>query len=256
MGFQSMLDNQLIPLVIRIIESGAAGAGIPDLLVMAAFQPTRQGIATPPTAYISKTGDKRYGFPYQPYTWDNTVKSSFTASILGNVLTVTNVSVGMVAIGQTLRGDGLDDGSLWVSGLGTGLGGNGTYILSQSVTPQISSQSYDGIGGLKNMTTQQYETTFQIMTLATQNASTPNQYTASDILNAIAYILQNDSTIQTLEAQGIGILRIIDIRNPPFIDDRDRYEYGPSFDFTLTHKQIITSQAPILQSEEVDIYSV
>lgn len=249
-----MLDNQLIQLIINIILGQATIAGIGSIKVKAAYQPTRQGIEIDPAAYMFKVGDKRLGYPYRPNTWNQTVKAAFTGTIAGNTLTVTNMPSGTIPLGMTLSGANIDDGALWVTGFGTGAGQAGTYTLNQKFT--LPSQAINGIAGQTNQTTQQYETTFQMMTLATQNPSTPNQQTASDILNAIAYILQSDSTVQTLEAQGIGILRVTDIRNPPFVDDRDRFEFGPSFDFTLTHKQVISSTVPILQSEEVDIYSV
>ena len=57
---------------------------------------------------------------------------------------------------------------------------------------------------------QQYETTFQISALSTQDPSDLTSYTASDILNSIAYILQSDTTIKTLQASDVGILRIMD----------------------------------------------
>ena len=103
---------------------------------------------------------------------------------------------------------------------------------------------------------EQYETTFQISALATQNPATPTQYTASDILNLIASILQSQVTIATFEAQGMGILRVADVRNPYFLDDRQRYEANPSLDFVLTHKQIITSTTPVLQSTVLQILTV
>jgi hypothetical protein len=103
---------------------------------------------------------------------------------------------------------------------------------------------------------QQYETTFQLSTLATQNPATPTQYTASDICNLCAAILQSSVTIQTFEANNVGIERVTDVRNPYFLDDRQRNEACPSFDFVLTHKQIITSTSPIISSTTVDIYEV
>ncbi len=103
---------------------------------------------------------------------------------------------------------------------------------------------------------QQYETTFQISALATQDPKNPTQYTASDILNLIAYILQNSTTIAIFEAQGVGIERVMDVRNPYFLDDKQRYQASPSFDFILTHKQIVTSTAPILQDTELNILTV
>src|SRR6202046_3318936 len=43
---------------------------------------------------------------------------------------------------------------------------------------------------------QQYETTFQLSALATQNPQTPTQYTAYDICNLCASILQSNVAIQ------------------------------------------------------------
>ena len=99
--------------------------------------------------------------------------------------------------------------------------------------------------------TQEYETTFQISALSTQDPNNQNQLTASDILNLIRSILQSTSTIAALAAQGVGMLRVHDIRNTPFVDDRGRNEYSPSLDFTVQHKQIITSTAPIVSEVEI-----
>lgn len=179
-----MYDNQLISLIISIIDSQKANAGISAVDIVQAFQPTQQGVASNPTAYIHKIGDKRYGFPRMDSVW--------------------NVE-------------------------------SGTMVET---------------------TTEQYETTFQISALSTQDPANVSQLTASDILNSIAYILQNTITVAQLEAQGVGILRIGEVRNPYFINDRDRHEASPNFDFVLTHKQIITSAMPIIAENEINIYSV
>jgi hypothetical protein len=104
--------------------------------------------------------------------------------------------------------------------------------------------------------TQQYETTLQFSALATQNPATPAQYTASDILNLIAAILQSSATVAALEAQGVGVERITAVRNPYFLDDRQRFEASPSFDVVLTHKQIISTTTPVAQSVELRIAEV
>lgn len=100
---------------------------------------------------------------------------------------------------------------------------------------------------------QQYESTFQMSALATQKPTTPDAYTASDILNLIAYTLQNGNSIAAFEAQGVGIERVTAIRNPYFLDDKQRFEASPSFDFVMTHKQIISSTSQVLQTIELDI---
>ena len=119
------------------------------------------------------------------------------------------------------------------------------------------SDIWDTVNGVMVHTeTQQYTTTFQISALAQQNPSTPTQYTASDILNLVASILQSSVTIATLEAQDVGILHIGDVRNPYFTDDYQRNEAAPSMDIVLCHKQVITTQTPIVSEVEFQIIEV
>lgn len=59
---------------------------------------------------------------------------TFTGSIAGTTLTVTAVSAGVLAVGQTLFGTGITNGAVQISALGTGVGGTGTYILDTSLT--------------------------------------------------------------------------------------------------------------------------
>ena len=103
---------------------------------------------------------------------------------------------------------------------------------------------------------QTYETTFQLSALATQNPATPTQYTASDILNLCASVLQSQVSVATFIAAGVGIERVMDVRNPYFLDDRAQFEASPSFDFVMTHKQIITSTTPILTSLELQEFAI
>lgn len=104
--------------------------------------------------------------------------------------------------------------------------------------------------------TQQYETTFQVSAWAIQDPKTPSNYTASDILNLIAYILQSSETIAIFEAQGVGIERVTSVRNVYFTDDRGRFEASPSFDFVITHKQLITSTVPKLETTELNVLTI
>lgn len=103
---------------------------------------------------------------------------------------------------------------------------------------------------------QQYETKFQISALATQDPKNENSKTASDILNLIAYILQSDTTVSDLQSQGVGILRVENVRNPYFLNEKGRYEASPSLDFVLTHKQIITSTSLVLSETELNIINI
>lgn len=102
---------------------------------------------------------------------------------------------------------------------------------------------------------QKYETTFQISALVIQDPANIS-YTASDLVNDVAAIMQSVATINTLEAQGVGIYRVTEVRNPYFTDDKDRNEASPSFDFTLTHTQTIVSTVPVIETTEFGIYRV
>lgn len=103
--------------------------------------------------------------------------------------------------------------------------------------------------------TQMYEATFQIQALVLQNPADPS-YTAADLVNEVAAIMQSDNTLKILAAANVGILRITDIRNPYFKDDRDQFEASPSFDFTLTHRQIRLSRTPVARPIEAAVYPI
>lgn len=179
-----MLDNQLFQLIISVLKANQSIAGIAGLQVVQAYQPTRQGVATAPTIYIHKIGDRRFGFRSASDVWD-------------------------------------------------------THAAQMVHTE-----------------TQKYETKFQLSALATQNPSTPNQMTASDIVNLCAYCLQSVIAVAQFENNGVGVLRVTDVRNPYFLDDRDQPEASPSFDFTLTHDQTITSTMPIVSETVIQIDQV
>jgi hypothetical protein len=112
------------------------------------------------------------------------------------------------------------------------------------------------LGTMTHTETQAYETTFQISALAIQDPSNTASKTASDILDAIAYILQSSTTLATLQENGVGMQRVTDVRNPYFEDDHEQFEASPSFDFVLTHKQVVTSVTPVVQSNEFQILPV
>lgn len=80
--------------------------------------------------------------------------------------------------------------------------------------------------------------------------------TPSDIVETAADILQLSSTRDTLLADGVGIQRIITIRQNYFTDDRGRYEAAPSFDFTLSYRRQWTTTAPPVDSYILNAESV
>lgn len=94
---------------------------------------------------------------------------------------------------------------------------------------------------------QYYETTFQFSALVRQFPVTPNQYTASDLANEVASIMQSDNTRDILNASGVGILRVVELPNPYFVDDRDQFEASPSFEFVLTSQASRVGVNPVIE---------
>lgn len=123
-------------------------------------------------------------------------------------------------------------------------------------SPQKEDKYDEEILTMVHTETQVYETTFQINALSTQNPSNTTQHTASDLINFAAYILQGESALVSLRAKNIGVLRVTDIRNPYFVNDSDQFQASPSFDVTLTHKQVIITTAPVVVSTEYNVQRV
>jgi hypothetical protein len=103
---------------------------------------------------------------------------------------------------------------------------------------------------------QYMETTFQVSALVLQYPITPNQYTASDLVYEVSSIMQSDNTRDILNKSGIGILRVTDLLNPYFLDDRDQFEASPSFDFVLTYENTRQSTSPIITNYDYNIIPV
>lgn len=103
---------------------------------------------------------------------------------------------------------------------------------------------------------QMYETTFQFSCLAIQNPSNTNLYTASDLINLVCAILQSESTRLTLINSGVGLLRVSEIRNPYFTDDRDMFEAVSSFDIIFSHPQTRISSVPVVDALAYNIKRV
>ena len=88
-------------------------------------------------------GQVQYTIGPNPST-ANFIGALFTGSITGNILTVTGISSGAIAQGQTLKGTNIVSGTKIVEFL-TGAGGNvnevGTYKLNISYTSPVTSES-------------------------------------------------------------------------------------------------------------------
>jgi len=128
-----------------------------------------------------------------------------------------------------------------------------TVVTAENAT-EIQGDNANGF--MQHTETQQYVTYFQATALSVQDPSNINSLTASDIANYAVSILQGTAFVSAIEAQGVGILKVGQIRNPYFDDDRQRFEASPSFDFGLTHKQIIVTTVPVITTTDYQILAV
>lgn len=250
-----MFDNQLFKLILGVLDAGLASLNQSQIETLQSYQPTQQGANSGPTIYLYKIGpDQNVGFP-QRSSQQGFGSAAFTGSISGSILTVANVSAGALKINQQISGPGIPPNVVIMS-LGTGNGGDGTYFLNQPLPAPIALQNMTAQAVYIRTEIQQKASLFQAMAVVTQNPANTESLTASDVANLGCYILQSVPAIQTLEAQGVGVLKIQSVRNPYFSDDRQRYEGAPSFDFTLTHKQTIILGAPVITETEFQLLRV
>lgn len=99
-------------------------------------------------------------------------------------------------------------------------------------------------------------TEYQVTGLSIQDPKDISTMTAGDITNIAAMIMAQEETLTAFRAVGLGILRITDVRSPTMQNDKGRFEFSPSFDFTLTHDQSIISTSPVVRSYEFDLKRV
>lgn len=116
---------------------------------------------------------------------------------------------------------------------------------------------YDRDTGVMSETElQTYEQTYQVNALSAQDPTDVNKLTASDLVKVVRQIVQSSAFIASIRASGLGILRVNELRNPAFVNDKDRFEYSPSFDFTLTYDELYTTGAPVVETVEYNINRV
>jgi hypothetical protein len=68
---------------------------------------------------------------------DTYADCAFTASIAGSTMTVGNVQLGTLAVGNQLFGTGLSAGTTTISGALSGTGGTGTYTIANTLSGTV-----------------------------------------------------------------------------------------------------------------------
>jgi hypothetical protein len=103
---------------------------------------------------------------------------------------------------------------------------------------------------------QTYIANYQVNAYSPQKPNETTSLTAMDILKAVRQTLQSSATIARLRDEKLAILRVNELRSLNFVNDKDRFEYSPSFDFALTYDEIYTIETPVIETVEHNIYRV
>lgn len=103
---------------------------------------------------------------------------------------------------------------------------------------------------------QHYEQPVQFVALVPQDPKNTSQLSAADVCAEVSAIIRSDEVRAAFRAAGVGMERITDVRNTPFVNDEGRFEFEPSFDVTLTHKRIRETTQPAVVSTELQIRRV
>jgi hypothetical protein len=88
------------------------------------------------------------------------------------------------------------------------------------------------------------ESTFQVTSLVIQDVNDLTIPTPSDVCHYLKLWLNARTPMAVFRAAGASILRITDVRNAKFEDDRGLFEANPNFDVVLQHKRAIDFSIP------------
>lgn len=112
-----------------------------------------------------------------------------------------------------------------------------TYAYVPPVEPAVQ-------GTYTQTEVQWVESTFQVSAQSIQDPTNLTIPTASDIVNYMKLYINSRAAMALFKTQGVGTLRVRDIRNPKFKDDRDIFEANPNFDVVLQYQRSITATIP------------
>jgi hypothetical protein len=100
------------------------------------------------------------------------------------------------------------------------------------------------------------ESTFQVSAMVIQDPVDLSIPTPSDVCHYLKQYLNARQTIYAFSRAGAPILRITDIRNPKFTDDRMLIEANPNFDVVLQHLRIMDFSVPGSDIVVGDVYGI
>lgn len=136
---------------------------------------------------------------------------SFTATIAGNTMTVSAVTLGTLAVGQTVFGVNVADGTKIIA-LGSGVGGVGTYTVSPSQTV-----AFEKMASGAKIFLQPTKVMVQL------DVHGPN---SADNSQTISTLFRDDYAVQAFKASGFDVTPLFasDPRQLPFENENQQVE--------------------------------
>lgn len=109
--------------------------------------------------------------------------------------------------------------------------------------------------GINEREEQSMETTIQF-SVTRPSALKPADLTHGDILKRIRGVVQSRAFMRAILPAGASVLRVPDIRNTPFLNDRDEWEEGPMFDLIVKHSDVFINSVPEFSAYEFRLTAV
>lgn len=110
-------------------------------------------------------------------------------------------------------------------------------------------------GDFTETSTQHVESRVQISVLQEEEPGVIKR-TAKDIAHELSMRMAAPGSLKRFRQKNVGILRVLDVQNPAFVDDKERYERFPSFDVVFTHNRTVTDIIPKIVDITGDIKRV
>ena len=111
----------------------------------------------------------------------------------------------------------------------------------------------DDVSGALVWTARQvYESTVQVTAHADEGALT----TASDLANWARAVFELDPVLERLASKGAGVLRVAQVRETPYQNDRNQTQYVPSFDLVVRHARSLKIAVPRISRFREGIHRV
>jgi hypothetical protein len=135
--------------------------------------------------------------------------NSFTGSIAGDVLTVSDVASGTIYPGTTISGTGIASGTKIAAQLSGTPGGVGTYLLSVSQQQNLASQSISGTYGLMTIGTLTSSASFAVgQTLVASGAVVAGTHITANVSgtggSSGTMVVDNNTVVSSQAIDSVG----------------------------------------------------